>query len=58
MKGHKPRSPLAWLSITLIVLIAFGLRVWALDEVPPGVTHDEAAHLQDAQRIWDGARPI
>ena len=58
MMGHKPRSQLAWLPITLIVLIAFALRVWALDEVPPGVTHDEAAHLQDAGRIWDGARPI
>ena len=46
------------LPIALIVLVAFGLRIWAWDEAPPGVTHDEAAHLQDAQRIWDGARPI
>ena len=47
-----------WLPIALIVLVAFGLRIRELNEAPPGVTHDEAAHLQDAQRIWDGARPI
>jgi 4-amino-4-deoxy-L-arabinose transferase-like glycosyltransferase len=41
-----------------IILVAFALRVWALDSVPPGLTHDEAAHLHDAQRIWEGARPI
>jgi 4-amino-4-deoxy-L-arabinose transferase-like glycosyltransferase len=44
--------------LVLITLIALGLRVWALDEFPPGATHDEAAHLHDAQRIWDGYRPI
>jgi 4-amino-4-deoxy-L-arabinose transferase-like glycosyltransferase len=49
---------LAWLPIVLITLVAFGLRVWALDAVPPGVTHDEAAHLHDAQRIWEGYRPL
>lgn len=44
--------------IFLIILIAFGLRVWALDAIPPGLTHDEAAHLHDARRIWEGHRPI
>ncbi len=42
----------------LIILVAFGLRVWALDTVPPGLTHDESAHLHDALRIWEGDRPI
>jgi 4-amino-4-deoxy-L-arabinose transferase-like glycosyltransferase len=32
--------------------------VWSWDKAPPGVTHDEAAHLHDARRIWDGERPI
>jgi 4-amino-4-deoxy-L-arabinose transferase-like glycosyltransferase len=54
----KTRRSLAWLPILLITLVGFGLRVWALDQVPPGVTHDEAAHLHDAQRIWQGYRPI
>jgi 4-amino-4-deoxy-L-arabinose transferase-like glycosyltransferase len=40
------------------ILIAFALRVWALDVAPPGLTHDEAAHLHDARRIWEGYRPI
>ncbi len=53
-----PRQGLAWLPITLILLVAFGLRVWSWDEAPPGITHDEAAHLHDARRIWEGARPI
>ena len=44
--------------IFVIILITFALRVWALDDAPPGLTHDEAAHLHDAQRIWEGYRPI
>ncbi|MCP4533780.1 MAG: phospholipid carrier-dependent glycosyltransferase, partial [Delftia sp.] len=44
--------------IFAIILIAFALRVWALDDAPPGLTHDEAAHLHDAQRLWEGYRPI
>jgi len=44
--------------LTLVLLVAAGLRLARLAEVPPGVTHDEAAHLQDARRIWEGARPI
>lgn len=47
-----------WGLLLLILLLAFGLRVWGLEAAPPGVTHDEAAHLHDAQRIWEGARPI
>ncbi|MBN1316661.1 MAG: glycosyltransferase family 39 protein, partial [Anaerolineales bacterium] len=43
---------------TLIVLVAFTLRIVDLDGAPPGITHDEAAHLNDAQRIVDGYRPI
>jgi 4-amino-4-deoxy-L-arabinose transferase-like glycosyltransferase len=44
--------------LTLILLLAAALRLCRLDAVPPGVTHDEAAHVQDARRIWEGARPI
>jgi 4-amino-4-deoxy-L-arabinose transferase-like glycosyltransferase len=50
--------PLRILTLTLILLLAAALRLYRLDVVPPGVTHDEAAHLQDARRIWEGARPI
>lgn len=48
----------AILVMTLILLLAAGLRLARLAEVPPGVTHDEAAHLEDAWRILHGARPI
>ncbi len=41
-----------------IALLAFFLRTVALDVAPPGVTHDEAAHMHDAERIWEGWRPI
>ncbi len=46
------------MSYVIILLLAAFLRLYRLDSVPPGVTHDEAAHLQDARRIWEGARPI
>ena len=57
-KYQFPNLPISKLAPFLIILIAFAFRVWALDTVPPGLTHDEAAHLHDAQRIWDGYRPI
>jgi 4-amino-4-deoxy-L-arabinose transferase-like glycosyltransferase len=56
---HTPTHPLTRLLVpSLILLVAFALRVWALEAVPPGLTHDEAAHLHDAKRIWEGYRPI
>lgn len=42
----------------LIVLGAFAVRTWSLESAPPGVTHDEAAHLHDARRISEGYYPI
>lgn len=44
--------------MVLVLLLAAGLRFARLADVPPGVTHDEAAHLHDARRIGEGARPI
>ena len=51
-------SRLGLLLAVLILLLGFGLRVVNLEQTPPGVTHDEAAHLHDAQRIADGYRPL
>jgi len=53
----RPEHP-AWALVVLILLVGAVLRLAHLTEVPPGLTHDEAAHLQDARRIWEGARPI
>jgi hypothetical protein len=44
--------------LLLILLAAATLRLWRLDDVPPGFTHDEAGHGHDAIAILDGARPI
>jgi 4-amino-4-deoxy-L-arabinose transferase-like glycosyltransferase len=49
MKQH-----LKWLPIVLILLLAFGLRLFALTEIPPGLTHDEANHGREAIGILRG----
>ena len=43
-----------WLPILLILLLAFALRLYALTEVPPGLTHDEANHGREAIGILQG----
>ncbi|KAA3662581.1 MAG: phospholipid carrier-dependent glycosyltransferase, partial [Chloroflexi bacterium] len=40
--------------ILLIVLLAFVLRAYALTDIPPGLTHDEANHGREALDILDG----
>jgi len=44
--------------LATILLAATVLRVWRLDSVPPGLTHDEAGHGRDAIAILNGARPL
>ncbi len=43
-----------WLPISLILWLAFGLRVYDLTAVPPGLTHDEANHGREAIGVLDG----
>ncbi len=50
------RRRLAWL--VLILLVAAGLRLVALADVPPGFTHDEADHGLDAWGVVNGIRPL
>ena len=40
--------------ILLIILLAFALRAYALTDIPPGLTHDEANHGREALDILDG----
>lgn len=47
-----------WLVLTLILCLAAAVRLWRLDSIPPGFTHDEAGHGHDAVAILNGARPI
>jgi 4-amino-4-deoxy-L-arabinose transferase-like glycosyltransferase len=44
--------------LIILLLAAASLRFWRLDQIPPGYTHDEAGHGQDAISILEGARPI
>ncbi|HSG14902.1 MAG TPA: hypothetical protein VLE70_01100, partial [Anaerolineae bacterium] len=46
----------AWL--ILILLAAASLRLAAIDDIPPGLTHDEADHGLDAWGVVNGIRPI
>ena len=46
----------AWL--VLILLVAATLRLAAIDDIPPGLTHDEADHGLDAWGVVNGERPI
>jgi hypothetical protein len=47
-----------WASLALILCLVAALRLWRLDSVPPGLTHDEAGHGQDGIAILHGARPV
>lgn len=44
--------------LLFILLIAAFSRLWQLASVPPGFTHDEAGHGQDAAAILQGIRPF
>lgn len=46
------------LALAAILLVAAGLRLWALPAVPPGLTHDEADHGITAWSIVQGVREI
>ncbi|MEM7115210.1 MAG: glycosyltransferase family 39 protein [Chloroflexota bacterium] len=44
----------ATLFLILILLLAFGLRLYQLTDIPPGLTHDEANHGREAIEVLDG----
>ena len=45
-------------ALLLILIAAAAFRLYQLDQIPPGFTHDEAGHGMDAIAILHGARPI
>lgn len=53
----KPPWQRAETLLLLILLAAAFLRLWQLDTVPPGLTHDEANNVHDAAAVLDGVRP-
>ncbi len=46
-----------WVLIVVLLLAAV-LRLYRLDDVPPGLTHDEASNGHDAAAVLGGVRPI
>lgn len=48
----------ARLAIVAALCIAFGLRVWRLADLPPGLHTDEGHYAKDAIAILHGARPL
>jgi 4-amino-4-deoxy-L-arabinose transferase-like glycosyltransferase len=47
-----------WIPLAIILCLAAALRLYRLDSVPPGLTHDEANYIPDAVSILRGARPL
>ena len=47
-----------WGLLVLVLCLAAALRLWRLDSVPPGLTHDEASNGCDAAAVLRGIRPI
>src|SRR5438105_12762770 len=45
------------LALAALLMGALALRLWGLDAVPPGLSHDEAYDALNAVEILGGARP-
>jgi len=59
MRGKAQRELKIELTLLLLILLAAAfLRLWQLDSVPPGLTHDEANNVHDAAAVLDGVRPF
>src|SRR5512137_1749758 len=46
------------ISLLVILVLAALFRLYHIETIPPGFTHDEAGHGADAIAITQGARPI
>ena len=55
---HRPLFIVHCSLVILILFLATALRLWRLDSVPPGLTHDEASNGCDAAAVLRGIRPI
>jgi len=47
-----------WFLLLTIIALATALRLYALDELPPGLYHDEAYNGLDALNVTSGSHPI
>lgn len=44
--------------LLFILILAIGLRIYRLQGVPPGLTHDEASNAHDAVQVLQGVWPV
>ncbi|MDQ7035087.1 MAG: hypothetical protein Q9P01_09690 [Anaerolineae bacterium] len=51
MNLRQPSRAIHWLIIIFVLLIAFWLRVHALQQYPPGISNDEAVNVVDSFHI-------
>jgi len=51
--GPTSNSKTLWIAVGLLC-VAFALRMYAITEVPPGLTHDEVSELDVASQVRDG----
>ncbi len=47
-----------WRCIVVLLWVTLALRTWALDTVPPGLTHDEASNGHDSAAILRGVHRL
>jgi hypothetical protein len=57
VNGHRP-SAIYRICTLLILLVAWGLLLLRLNQVPPGFQHDQTFSALDAMQIVDGHHPI
>jgi 4-amino-4-deoxy-L-arabinose transferase-like glycosyltransferase len=61
MTGRTHKGLQRWVvpgTLLLILLVAAGLRLWRLDDVPPGPSHDEANNGLMAGEVLKGYHPV
>jgi 4-amino-4-deoxy-L-arabinose transferase-like glycosyltransferase len=58
LSAPSPSPRWEWFALALILLVALFLRLYRLDTVPPGLTHDEAGNGQSALGVLEGQRPV
>jgi len=60
LKPAPSQSNKRWeiLALAAILIVAAWFRLYQLNEVPPGLTHDEANNAHDAAGVLAGVRPI
>ncbi|NJN81747.1 MAG: hypothetical protein HC802_05295, partial [Caldilineaceae bacterium] len=55
---HPPRQWLIW-ALLVVIVVAAALRLWSLDNLPPGLFYDEAFNGVDARGVLSGEnRPL